>query len=136
MRDRRFLLLAATLVTLNAALWLAPQGLALRQTVAAALFGKNLVRADLITNSGCPDACVEIRLDRGIVVSNKAGVLTLNEADGKQQAINVSSSTKVTVPAGKPVAVNGIKAGWRVFVTWPALGGPAQSVAIEKRGKG
>jgi hypothetical protein len=134
MRDRRFLLLAATLVAVNTALWLAPQGLALRQGVAAALFGQNMVRLDVVENKGCPAACVEIRIDRGVVVSNKAGTLTLNEADGKQQPIAVSSATKVTAVAGKAPGINGVKPGWRVLVQWPALGGPATSVQIEKRG--
>jgi hypothetical protein len=135
MRDRRFVFLAAALLTLNMALWLAPQGLALRQMVAANLFGKNMVRLDVVENIGCPTNCVEVREDRGVVVSDKAGVLTLAEADGRQQPINVSSATKVTVAAGKAVGVNGIKAGWRVLVTWPPPNGPAQSVLIEKRGK-
>jgi hypothetical protein len=134
MRDRRFLFLAVALVTLNAALWLAPQGLALRQATVSALFGKSLVRATLTESQGCPTACVEVRLDRGVVASNTLGVLTLNEADGRQQQINVAPSTVVT-GVGKPVKIKAVKAGWRVFVTWPALGGPAQSVVIEKRGK-
>ena len=134
MRDRRFVLLAAVLVTLNAALWLAPQGLALRQFATSTLFGKNMVRADIVQNTGCPTSCVEVRLDRGVVVSNVAGVLTVSEADTKTQAINVSSATKVTW-VGKPVKINGVKPGWHVLVTWPAPSGPAQSVVIEKRGK-
>ena len=135
MRDRRFLLLAAVLVTLNTALWLAPQGLALRQAVAASLFGKNMVRADVTEIQGCPDACVEWRFDRGVVVSNASGVLTVSEADSKIQDIAVSSATRVS-GVGKPVKINGVKPGWRVLVQWPARGGPAQSVVIEKRGGG
>jgi hypothetical protein len=64
-------------------------------------------------------------------------VLTLQEADTKTEAINVSSSTKVTVLRGtKPVKINGIKAGWRVLATWPisdGVAGTAVSVAVEKR---
>ena len=47
MRNRRFLLLAATLVTLNTALWLVPQGFALPRVAVATLFGKNMMRADV-----------------------------------------------------------------------------------------
>jgi len=61
-------------------------------------------------------------------------VLTLQEADTKTQAITVSSATKVT-GVGRSVSINGVKPGWRVFVTWPNAGGPAQSLVIEKRGK-
>ena len=137
MRDRRFVFLAAVLVTLNAALWLAPQGLALRQAVTSTLLGKSMVRADIVENIGCPTSCVEVRLDRGVVVSNASGVLTISEADTKTQAIAVSSATKITALAGKPPAkVSGIKPGWHVLVTWPPPNGPAQTVLIEKRGKG
>jgi hypothetical protein len=134
MRDRRFLLLATVLVTLNSMLWLAPGAFGLTQSPIAALFGKNMVRADIVESAGCPAACVEIRVDRGIVVSSslKTGLLTINEADGRQQEIAVASSTRVI--GGRP-SVNSIKPGWRVLVQWPAAGGPATLVTIEKRGK-
>jgi hypothetical protein len=132
MRNRRFLLLAATLVALNVSLWIVPQGLALQRVVVASLFGKNLMRADVTEQNGS-----ETRLARGIVVSNKLGVLTVQEADTKTESISVSSSTKVTVPVGtKAVKVGGIKPGWRVLATWPISGGvagTADSVAVEKR---
>ena len=136
MRNRRFLLLAAVLVALNTALWIVPQGLALQQVVVSTLFGKNMVRADVVVIRGCPSACAEWHVDRGIVFTNAAGVLTLHEADGKSQPINVSSSTKVTSAStgfGPPVGVKGIKPGWKVLVTWPAPSGPADSVVIERR---
>jgi|SRR5579871_2079864 len=135
MRERRFLLLAATLVALNAALWLATGALGLGQGGLASLYGKNMVRSQVIENTGCPSSCVEWNIDRGIVLTNKAGVLTITEADTKVQPIPVASSTRVSSFSGKPVGVSGIKPGWRVLVTWPALSGPAQSVVIEKRGK-
>jgi hypothetical protein len=134
MRNRRFTLLAAVLVTLNIALWLVPQGFALQQSGIAALFGKNMVRVDVTVNTGCPASCVEWRLDRGVIVSNVGGVVTVHEADGRDQQIAVAESTKVTGVGKLPVAVGALKPGWRVLVTWPALGGPATSVVIEKRG--
>ena len=132
MRSRRFLLLAAVLVTLNTALWLAPQGLALRQLTAQAVFGAHMVRATVLWNTGA-----QWNVDRGIVQSNQSGQLTLREADGRTQAIPVSSATKVTVKAGlAPVpGIGAIKPGWHVLVTWPALGGPASSVLVEKRAR-
>jgi hypothetical protein len=123
----RFLLLAATLVTLNIALWIVPQGLALQQVVASTLFGTKMMRADVTENTGA-----EWRVDRGIVVSNVPGLLTLQEADTKIQQIVVSSSTKVTA-AGVPIKLRSVKPGWRVLVTWPALSGPASSVVVERR---
>ena len=128
MRNRRFLLLATVLVSLNMALWLAPQGLALRQVIISTLFGRNMMRADVTMNSG-----MEWRVDRGIVVTNALGTLTLHETDGRVQPITVSSSTKVTDNSGGTFKLSSIKPGWRVLVVWPALGGPADSVKIERR---
>jgi len=136
MRNRRFLLFAAFITALNVALWIVPQGLALQRIVVANLFGKNLVRADVVVNKGCPAACAEWHVDRGIVFSNAAGVLTLHEADGKSQPININSLTKVTSSStgyGPPVGAKGIKPGWKVLVTWPAPNGPADAIVIERR---
>jgi hypothetical protein len=127
MRNRRFVILVSVLVALNAALLFTPQGLALRQVVVSSLFGKNMVRADVVEKSGA-----EWRIDRGIVVSAGSSVLTLNEADGRVQPIVVSSSTRVTW-AGRTLSVGALKPGWRVLVTWPAPSGPADSVVVEKK---
>ena len=128
MRNRRFLLLASVLVALNTTLWLVPQGLALSQTVISTLFGKNMVRAQVLETNG-----QTWHVDRGIVQSDAPGLLTLKEADTALAPIVVSSSTRVT-GVGKPVGIAGLKPGWRVLVTWPAPSGPATSVVIEKRG--
>lgn len=128
MRNRRFVLLVAVLVTLNTALILTPQGLALRQVLVATLFGRNMMRADVTMASG-----VEWRIDRGIVVSNVPGTLTLHETDGRVQPIAVAATTKVTDIDGTIVKLSSIKAGWRVLVAWPALSGPADSIKIEHR---
>ena len=131
MRSRRFLLLATILVTLNVALWLASGALGLSQGTFSSLFGRSMMRVDVTENNG-----VEWRLDRGIVISNVGGVLTLREADTKTQVIDVSSTTKVNPgTTGTAVKIGGIKPGWRVVVQWPALGGPAQTVLIETRAR-
>jgi hypothetical protein len=128
MPSRRFLLLAAVLVALNTALWLVPQGLALQRLAVPSLFGKNMVRAEVIENSGA-----DWRIDRGIVVSNTATLLTIQETDTKIQPIVVGPSTKVTAN-GSPFKLKKIRQGWRVLVVWPNRGGrPAVSVAIERR---
>jgi hypothetical protein len=129
MRNRRFLLLAATLVTLNTALWLVPQGFALPQIAVSTLFGKSMMRADVTENNGA-----EWRLDRGIVVTNVVGTLTLQEADSKVVPITTSSSTKVTA-AGLPFKLKNIKPGWRVLVIYPGPNGTAVSVTVERRSK-
>ena len=129
MRNRRFILLAAVLVALNTALWLVPQGLALPQSLLSTLFGKNMVRAQVLETNG-----QTWHVDRGIVVSATPTLLTLREADTAVQPIVVASTTKVT-GVGRPVGITGLKPGWRVLVTWPDPSGPADSVIIEKRGK-
>src|SRR5262245_21675565 len=105
MRDRRFLLLAAVLVVLNTALWLAPQGFALGQVFYSGVFGSNMVRADVLENSG-----LEWRVDRGLVVSATSTLLTIQETDGRVQAIVVASTTKVIAADGNnPVPVGKLK---------------------------
>jgi hypothetical protein len=134
MRDRRFLLLAATLVVLNTALWLAPQGLALRQLATSTLFGKSMMRVSVTEKDGS-----EWRLDRGIVVSNLPStaptVLTIQEADTKVVPIDVGPSTKVTTPAGVVLKLKAVKPGWHVLVTYPGPSGTAVSILVEKRVK-
>jgi hypothetical protein len=124
MRNRRFLLLAAVLVTLNATLWLVPQGLATTSSLISSLFGKNMVRAQILETSG-----ITYHVDRGIVVANVTGLLTLQEADGATQPIVTSASTKV-IGAGK---LKSVKTGWHVLVTWPDPNGPAEVVQVEKK---
>ena len=135
MRNRRFLILAAVLVTLNVGLWLAPGALGVSQTAIAKLFGTNMVRATVLENSGA-----QWNLDRGTVVSATPTLLTIRETDvgdgGRVQPIQVSSSTVVNAGySGRAVPVGRLGTGWRVLVQWPANGGPAKTVWIEKRGK-
>jgi hypothetical protein len=130
MRNRRFLLLAATLVTLNAALWLVPQGFALTQITVSSLFGKNMMRADVTENNG-----TEWRIDRGIVLTNVPGTLTLQEADTKVVAITVAPGTTKVTFAGLPFKLKNIRPGWRVLAVYPGPDGTAVSVVVEKRTK-
>ncbi len=126
MRNRRFVILAAILVTLNAALLLAPQGLALRQVIVSTLFGKNMVRAQVLEMNG-----TTYHVDRGVVLTATGTLLTVKEADTAVQPIVVSSATKVTGTT-KPVPVSGLKPGWHVLVTW-VQGSPAASVLVERK---
>ncbi len=133
MVSRRFLLLAAVLVTLNVALWLTPVGLALRQVALPSLFGKNLVRAEVIVNTGT-GSTADWRVDRGVITQVSSTQLTLKEADGRLQAIGLSSATGVVTVAGRVLPPALLTRGWRVLVTWPA-NGTADLVKVEKRGK-
>ena len=136
MRNRRFLILGAVLVTLNVGLWLAPGALGLSEvTVISRLFGANMVRSTVLENSGA-----QWNLDRGTVVSATSVLLTIRETDvgdgGRVQPITVSSSTVVNAgTSGKAVPVGRLGTGWRVLVQWPANGGTAKTVWIEKRKK-
>jgi hypothetical protein len=132
MRNRRVVLLVAVLAALNTALWLVPQGLALRVVSVPSLFGKRMVRADAVVTNG--SGFQEWRVDRGIVVSNVPGLITLQEADKKIQPIVTSSATTKTTFNGISIRLKNVKPGWHVLVTWPARNGPADSVVVERRG--
>ena len=123
--SRRFLLLAGVLVTLNLALWLASPGLALRRAVIQELFGRQMVRAEVLKKNG-----EDWRLDRGVIVQVNGIQLTLREADGRVQTIPISGSTKV-VRLGHRLPVGSLAPRWHVLVTWPA-NGQAQSVDVER----
>jgi hypothetical protein len=126
MFTRRFVLLAATLVSLNLALWFASPGLALRRAVIQELFGPRMVRVQVYEKNG-----VEWNLDRGVITSVSATQLTLKEADGRIQQIPLSPTTKVVGLGGHRIPAAVLAPRWRVLVTWPA-NGAAQSVDVER----
>jgi hypothetical protein len=129
MGSRRFLVLAAVLVTLNAVLWLAPGAFGISQSVLTTLFGPRMVRSTVLENNG-----IQWNLDRGTVVSATPALLTIHETDGRVQPISVSSSTIVNPgTTGNSVPVGKLGAGWRVLVLWRVGGGSAKTVWIEKR---
>lgn len=125
MRRKRFGLLVVGLVALNLFLWLAPPGLALRQSLVARLFGPRLVRADVITYAN--GAAVDTRVDRGIVTAQTPTQLTLQEVDGRVQAITLSPTTRFLGRKNLQ--------GWRVLVIWQA-NGAATAVQAELRPRG
>jgi hypothetical protein len=122
---RRFVLLAAVLVTLNVALWFAAPGLAIRQGIVRALFGQKMVRAEVIEKSGA-----DWRLDRGVIKSVDSTQVTLREADGRIQQIPLADTTKV-IRFGHQLSLSALAPRWHVLVTWPATG-PAQAVDVER----
>ena len=125
MFSRRFLLLAAVLVTLNLVLWLAGPGLALRQGIIQQLFGRGLIRAEVIKRGGA-----DWRLDRGVITQVSSTQLTLRERDTKVQSIPLSSTTDV-IRFGHHLPPSVLAKRWHVVVTWPA-NGAAQTVDVEK----
>ena len=129
MFGRRFVLLATVLVTLNVVLWFAAPGLALRKAIVNQLFGRGMVRAEVIKRDGS-----DWRLDRGVITSVDSTQVTVSEADGRVQQIPLSSSTKV-VRFGRRLTVGVLAPRWHVLVMWPA-NGAAQSVDVEKVPRG
>lgn len=113
MARKRFGLAATVLVALGVGLWVAPSGLAVRGSIVAPLFGPRLVRGDVIVSTG-GTATADMRIDRGVVIAQTSTQLTLQEVDGRVQAIPLSTSTRVY---GRHKIL-----GKRVLVIWPANG--------------
>jgi hypothetical protein len=98
MRSRRFMLLAVTLVVLNAAFWLAAGGMALPQAIVNQFFGSRMVRAEVILQS--PAGPQDWRIDRGVITAVAAGpTITLREADGTTQTVAVDPAARIQGPA-------------------------------------
>jgi hypothetical protein len=96
----------------------------LRRALVDQLFGPKLIRADVLEKNG------DWRLDRGVVTSVNSSQVTLREADGRVQAIPLSTLTRVGYQ-GRRLSVSALAPKWHVLVTWPATG-TAQSVDVER----
>lgn len=125
MFGRRFVLLVGVLAAVNAALWFAAPGLALRKAIVTELFGPNMVRAQVHLKSG-----QDWNLDRGVITKVNATQLTLREFDGRIQAIPLANTTAV-IHLGRHLPLSALQRRWRVVVLWPPIG-PAQSVDVER----
>ena len=136
MFTKRFVFLVGILVTLNAALWFAGPGLALRKALVNELLGPKLIRAEGIYKKPVCGS-TDCRIDRGVITQVNSTQLTLREADGRIQPISLSDTTRVLSPFHRPLPLSALGPRWHVLVTWPATG-PAQSVDVEKipRGRG
>jgi hypothetical protein len=129
MFGRRFVLLATVLVSLNVALWFATPGFAIRKAIVNQLFGKQMVRAQVLKKNGS-----QWNLDRGVITQVAATQLTLREFDGRVQQIPLAATTQV-IRFGHHLGVDSLAPRWHVLVTWPA-NGAAQSVDVEKIPRG
>ena len=126
MFSRRFVLLAAVLVTLNVTLWFAAPGLALRKALVTQLFGRGMVRAQVHERSG-----QDWNLDRGVITQVNDTQLTLREFDGRIQQIPVSVATTKVIHRGHRLPLSALARRWHVVVLWPPIGA-AQSVDVER----
>jgi hypothetical protein len=138
MFTKRFVFLVGVLVALNAALFFAAPGLALRRALVNELLGPKLIRAEGIYKKPVCGS-TDCRIDRGVITQVNSTQVTLREADGRIQPISLSDTTRVLSPFHRPLPLSALGPKWHVVVTWPATG-PAQSVDVEKiprgRGKG
>jgi hypothetical protein len=131
MSRHRFALLAVGLVALNLVLWLAPQGLALRQAIVNQLFGPRMIRAEVVVR-GAGGAPVDYRVDRGVITSVTPAAVTLREQDGTTVSVDLSATTQVT---GRPrlTAAGQLRRNLRVLVIHQA-NAPAEVIQVEGRG--
>jgi len=120
MRNRRFVLFVVVL----GAFVLAAPAFGLRTAIVNQLFAQKLIRADVLEKNG------DWRIDRGVITQVNGSQLTLREADGRIQAIPLSSLTRVAF-YGHRLPVSSLSTRWQVLVTWPATG-PAQSVDVQR----
>jgi hypothetical protein len=127
---RRFALLAAVLVALNAFFWLAQSGFALPAGIVQTLLGSRMVRAEVVwMNSGKVE---DTRLDRGVITAiatTAPASITLKERDGTVATIPLSTSATVHVGAGFE-SLDQLKKGTRVVVSRPATGA-ADTIQVE-----
>jgi len=130
MSRRRFVLLAAILVALNAFFWLAQGGFALPGALIDRFFGPRLIRAEVVV--GGPRAVNDFRIDRGVITSTSTGSITLRERDGTVVTITVTPETRVL---GRVTDVSQLRPPMRVLVVRRA-NGPATQVQVEGRGAG
>jgi len=99
-----------------------------RKATVRQLFGPKLVRLEAIQKKPVAGS-TDWRVDRGVITAVSATQLTLREADGRIQAIALSSTTEV-FRRGRILMPDALAQHWHVVVTWPASGA-AQAVDVE-----
>jgi hypothetical protein len=96
MKSRRFMLLAVTLVVLNAAFWLAGGGMAITRAIANQFFGARMIRAEVILQS--PAGPQDWRIDRGVITAVAGTNVTIREADGTTETVAIDPAARVQGP--------------------------------------
>jgi hypothetical protein len=127
--SRRWLLLAATALVLNASLWLASGIMAGPLAgIGDYFFGPKLVRAEVVMYDG---TLQDWRIDRGRIRSTAGRALTLKERDGTLVTIAVAPDAKIDVN-GRPVVFERLRIGMQA--TTIRLGdAPASTVKVTPR---
>lgn len=121
MRNRRFMLLAVTLVALNTFFWLAATGFALPRSIVNQFFGSRMIRAEVIVQA--PGGAQDWRIDRGVVTAASSSSVTLKEADGTVVTIDVS-------PVARLQGVRRLRPQMRVVV-YRQANAPAELLQVE-----
>jgi hypothetical protein len=91
------MILATVLVALNAFFWMAGGGMALSKAIVNQFFGSRMIRAEVIVQS--PGGPQDWRIDRGVITAVSGPTLTIREADGTTQTVDVSPTARVQGPA-------------------------------------
>jgi hypothetical protein len=131
MRSRRFMLLATVLVALNTFFWVAGGGMALTRSVVNQFFGNRMIRAEVILQS--PSGPQDWRIDRGVITAVSGTTLTLREADGTTQTVDVAPNARVQGPL-RFSSPSRLRARLRV-VLYHQANAPAELVQVEGFGQ-
>lgn len=117
---------------LNLVLWLAPQGLAVRQAIVNQLFGPRMIRAEVVVR-GAAGATLDYRVDRGVITSVTPTALVLREPDGTTASVTLAAATRVTGRL-RITSVAQLRRNIRVLVVRQA-NGAAELVQVEGRAR-
>ena len=109
---RKWIVVAALVLVLNATLWLAASGFgSALDAVQNQLFGSSMVRAEVVVQAS--DGLHDIRVDRGKIVSVSSSSLTLKEKDNSVVTLSVSPAVSVQLN-GATRQMRALRPGYRV----------------------
>lgn len=134
MSRRRFMILLATLVALNAFFWLAGGGLALGRGIIGQFFGPRLIRAEVFVQA--PSGPQDWLIDRGVITAlatTPTPTVTLREADGR--IVQIPYAATAPLQGAPRLARSGrLRIGERV-VLYRQANSPAELVQVEGVGQ-
>ena len=110
---KRFMLLAVSLVALNAFFWIAQGGFALPRAIIDQYFGGRMIRAEVLVQT--PTGAADYRIDRGVIKTITPGSIVLKEKNGDMVPIQVAATASVT-GAGRKGSGVALRLGMRVIV--------------------
>ncbi len=130
MSGRRFLILVAAVVAVNAFFWLSQSGSALPRALIDRFFGPRMIRAEVLLQG--PRAVNDFRLDRGVITAASRGAIVIRERDGTSVTIAIGPRARIL---GSPSVtdVSQLRPPMRVLVVRRA-NAPASLVQVERGG--